>query len=72
MAPLQDGRSADSTSDPKKTGGEGNKAIKLLKMLESKKQKNVVGRLVAKKNELDGCLLAKGCKNEKWNRLLSC
>ena len=49
MAPLQDGRSADNTSDPKKTGGEGNKAIKLLKMLESKKQKNVVGRLVAKK-----------------------
>ena len=49
MAPLQDGRSADSTSDIKKTGGEGNKAIKLLKMLESKKQKNVVGRLVAKK-----------------------
>ena len=48
-APLQDGQSADSTSDPKKTGGEGNKTIKLLKMLESKKQKNVVGRLVAKK-----------------------
>ena len=49
MAPLQDGRSADSTSDPKKTGGEGNKTIKLLKMLESKKQKNAVGRPVAKK-----------------------
>ena len=37
MATLQDGQLADSTSDPKKTGGRGNKARNQLKMLESKK-----------------------------------
>ena len=74
MATLQDGQLADSTSDPKKTGGRGNKARNQLKMLESKKL--LLEGWLLKKNELSWLLagerLQKKQKKENWKWLLSC